>query len=76
MEETKTVHREEKVKSSSAAWLGAANAATGLLCSFAEGSAVTYFFVTHLGLDAKFNAIAWILFTQFMGLSPTVPNQN
>lgn len=62
MEETKTVHREEKVKSSSAAWLGAANAATGLLCSFAEGSAVTYFFVTHLGLDAKFNAIAWILF--------------
>lgn len=52
----------EKVKTSSAAWLGAANAFTGLLVAFAEGSAVTYFFVNHLGLDPKFNAVSWILF--------------
>lgn len=52
----------EKVKTSSAAWLGAASAFTGLLVAFAEGTAVTYFFVNHLGLDPKFNAVAWIIF--------------
>ena len=53
---------EKPVKTSSAVWLGAANAATGLLCAFAEGSAVTYFYTQYLGLDAKFNAWAWIIF--------------
>lgn len=60
--EEKTMKYEEKVKTSSSVWLGAANASTGLLCAFAEGTAVTYFFVNHLGLDTKFNAVAWILF--------------
>lgn len=52
----------EKVKASSAAWLGAANCATGLLCSFAEGSAFQYLFVNKLGLDSTFNMVVWILF--------------
>lgn len=54
--------REERVKTSSAAWLGAANAFTGLLVAFAEGSAVTYFYHNVLGLESKYNSIAWILF--------------
>lgn len=54
--------REEKVKTSSAVWLGAANAGTGLLCAFAEGAAFQYLFVNKLGLDVKLNMIIWIIF--------------
>ncbi len=53
---------EEKVKTSSAVWLGAANAGTGLLCAFAEGVAFQYLFVNKLGLDEKLNMIVWIIF--------------
>ena len=56
------VVREEKVKTSSAAWLGGANCATGLLCAFAEGSAFQYLFVNKLGLDPWLNGIIWIIF--------------
>ncbi len=52
----------EKVKTSSAVWLGAANAATGVLCAFAEGSAFQFLFVNKLGLDTKYNLIVMILF--------------
>lgn len=54
--------REEKVKTSSAVWLGAANAGTGLLCAFAEGAAFQYLFVNKLGLSANLNMIVWIIF--------------
>lgn len=60
--ETNTVLQEKPVKTSSAVWLGAANAATGLLCAFAEGSAFQYLFVNKLGLDTGLNNIIWILF--------------
>ncbi len=54
--------REEKVKTSSAVWLGAANAGTGLLCAFAEGAALQYLFVNKLGLNETLNMIVWIIF--------------
>lgn len=53
---------EKPVKTSSAAWLGAANAMTGLLVAFAEGSAFQYLFVNKMGLDEKFNLVVWIIF--------------
>ena len=59
MEETRN---EKNVKTSSAVWLGAANAGTGLLCAFAEGAAFQYLFVNKLGLDVKLNMVVWILF--------------
>ena len=54
--------REEKVKTSSAVWLGAANAGTGLLCAFSEGAAFQYLFVNKLGLSTALNTIVWIIF--------------
>ena len=60
--ENNTPKLEENVKTSSAAWLGAANTATGLLCAFAEGSAFQYLFVNKLGLDTRLNLIVMILF--------------
>ncbi len=54
--------KEEKVKTSSAVWLGAANAGTGLLCAFAEGAAFQYLFVNKLGLSESLNMIVWIIF--------------
>lgn len=61
-ETQKPLLQEKPVKTSSAAWLGAANAFNGLLVAFAEGTAVTYFFVNKLGLDTKYNSIVWIIF--------------
>jgi len=60
--EKEPILEEKPVKTSAAVWLGAANAATGLLCAFAEGSAFQYLFVNKLGLDPKLNNIIWILF--------------
>lgn len=54
--------KEEKVKTSSAVWLGAANAGTGLLCAFSEGAAFQYLFVNKLGLNPALNAIVWVIF--------------
>ena len=54
--------KEEKVKTSSAVWLGVANAGTGLLCAFSEGAAFQYLFVNKLGLSESLNMIVWILF--------------
>ncbi len=54
--------KEEKVKTSSAVWLGAANAGTGLLCAFSEGAAFQYLFVNKLGLSPALNAIVWVIF--------------
>ena len=51
--------KEEKVKTSSAVWLGAANAGTGLLCAFAEGAAFQYLFVNKLGLNETLNMVVW-----------------
>ncbi|MCR4562955.1 MAG: MFS transporter [Bacilli bacterium] len=62
-QEVRTALREEKpVKTSSAVWLGVANSATGLLCAFAEGTALTYFFTTFMGLNPNLSAIVWIIF--------------
>ena len=57
-----SVVKEEKVKTSSAVWLGAANSGTGLLVAFAEGAAFQYLFVNKLGLDVRLNMIVWIIF--------------
>lgn len=54
--------REEKVKTSSAVWLGAANAGTGLLCAFSEGAAFQHLFVNKLGLSTGLNTLVWVLF--------------
>lgn len=54
--------QEKRVKTSSALWLGAANAGTGLLVAFSEGAAFQYLFVNKLGLDVKLNMLVWILF--------------
>ncbi len=62
MENESKGFKEEKVKTSSAVWLGAANAGTGLLCAFSEGAAFQHLFVNKLGLDSKLNAIVWIIF--------------
>jgi Na+/melibiose symporter-like transporter len=61
MEQNKEL-KKEKVKTSSAVFLGAANASTGLLCAFAEGSAFQYLFVQKLGLRTDLNLIVMILF--------------
>ncbi len=62
MEKVTTGVKEEKVKTSSAVWLGAANAGTGLLCAFSEGAAFQYLFVNKLGLSPSLNAIVWVIF--------------
>ena len=62
MENVTTGVKEEKVKTSSAVWLGAANAGTGLLCAFSEGAAFQYLFVNKLGLSPTLNAIVWVIF--------------
>jgi|GEM_PF-235916 GPH family glycoside/pentoside/hexuronide:cation symporter len=66
------VLEEKPVKTSSAVWLGAANAATGLLCAFAEGSAFQYLFVNKLGLDQGLNNIIWILFGVWNALNDPI----
>ena len=53
---------EPKVKTSAAVWLGVANASTGLLCAFAEGTALTYFYHNFLGLNEWVSGLIWILF--------------
>lgn len=53
---------EPKVKTSAAVWLGVANASTGLLCAFAEGTALTYFYHNFLGLNEWASGFVWILF--------------
>ena len=53
---------EPKVKTSAAIWLGVANASTGLLCAFAEGTALTYFYHNFLGLNEWASGLIWILF--------------
>ncbi len=53
---------EPKVKTSAAVWLGVANASTGLLCAFAEGTALTYFYHNFLGLNERASGFVWILF--------------
>ena len=58
----KPVLEEKKVKTSSAVWLGAANAATGILCAFAEGAALTYFYTVYMGLNEAISAVIWIVF--------------
>lgn len=62
LDPTTPLLEEKPVKTSAAAWLGAANAFTGLMCAFAEGSAVQYLFVNKLGLDERFNLVVWIIF--------------
>lgn len=45
------VQHEKKVPLHSAMWLAGADSMCGLLCGFAEGGVLTYFFVYFLGLN-------------------------
>lgn len=56
------VQHEKKVPLHSAMWLAGADSMCGLLCGFAEGGVLTYFFVYFLGLNWGVASIVWILF--------------
>jgi GPH family glycoside/pentoside/hexuronide:cation symporter len=56
------IQHEKKVPTKSAVWLSWADCMCTLLCSFAEGSTLSYFFVYRLLLDEKWASIVWILF--------------
>lgn len=56
------IQHEKKVPTKSAVWLSLADCMCGLLCSAAEGSVLTYFFVYHLGLKWGWASIVWLIF--------------
>jgi len=56
------IQHEKKVPVKSAVSLSFADSLCSLMCSFAEGSVINYFFIYYLGLDAGYAAIVWILF--------------
>jgi GPH family glycoside/pentoside/hexuronide:cation symporter len=59
---TAPIQHEKKVPTKSAVWLAFADCMCGLLCSAAEGSVLTYFYVYHMGLKWGLASIAWIVF--------------
>jgi GPH family glycoside/pentoside/hexuronide:cation symporter len=61
-DEVTAMAHERKVPTGSAISLALADSICSLMCSFAEGSTLTYFFVYHLGLDESWAGIIWILF--------------
>ena len=56
------VQHEKQVPTKSAVWLAFADCMCSLLCSAAEGSVLTYFYVYHMGLNWGLASIAWIVF--------------
>jgi GPH family glycoside/pentoside/hexuronide:cation symporter len=56
------IQHEKKVPTKSAVWLSFADCMCGLMCSFAEGSVLSYFFVYYLKLEESWASIVWILF--------------
>jgi GPH family glycoside/pentoside/hexuronide:cation symporter len=56
------IQHEKKVPVKSAVSLAFADSLCSLMCSFAEGSVINYFFIFYLGLDQWVADIVWILF--------------
>ena len=56
------IQHEKKVPTRSAISLSFADSLCSLMCSFAEGSVINYFFIYYLGLQSGYAAIVWILF--------------
>jgi GPH family glycoside/pentoside/hexuronide:cation symporter len=56
------IQHEKKVPTKSAVWLSFADCMCGLMCSFAEGSVLTYFFVYFMNLKWQYASIAWLIF--------------
>lgn len=53
---------EEYVPVHSRIWVSAADGATAILCSIAEGAALTYYFTRVMGLAPRLASIVWLLF--------------
>jgi len=53
---------EETVPLHSRIWVSAADASTAILCSIAEGAALTYYFTRVMGLAPHLASIVWLLF--------------
>ena len=56
------VFHEESVPVHSRIWVSAADGATAILCSIAEGAALTYYFTRVMGLAPRLASIVWLLF--------------
>ena len=56
------VQHEKKVPTHSAVWLSFADSMCSLMCAFAEGGVLTYFFVYYLGLNWGLASIVWGIF--------------
>ena len=56
------VLHEESVPVYSRIWVSAADGATAILCSIAEGAALTYYFTRVMGLAPRLASIVWLLF--------------
>jgi len=56
------VFHEELVPVHSRIWVSAADGATAILCSIAEGAALTYYFTRVMGLAPRLASIVWLLF--------------
>ncbi|MCE5192849.1 MFS transporter [bacterium] len=59
---SKETLREETVPLHSRIWVSAADGATAILCSIAEGAALTYYFTRIMGLAPRLASIVWLLF--------------
>ncbi|MHB8105895.1 MAG: MFS transporter [Candidatus Cryosericum sp.] len=53
---------EETVPVHSRIWVSAADGATAILCSIAEGAALTYYFTRIMGLAPHLASIVWLIF--------------
>lgn len=62
LDDVTTMAHEKKVPTKSAVSLALADSFCSLLCAFAEGSTLSYFFVYQMKLDEKWASIVWILF--------------
>lgn len=62
MSKTGDTLREESVPVHSRIWVSAADGATAILCSIAEGAALTYYFTRVMGLAPRLASIVWLLF--------------
>jgi len=77
------VLHEESVPVHSRIWVSAADGATAILCSIAEGAALTYYFTRIMGLAPHLASIVWLIFgsgtpsmTHCSGTSATGPGAN
>jgi len=59
---SKEILREESVPVHSRIWVSAADGGAAILCSIAEGAALTYYFTRVMGLAPRLASIVWLLF--------------